>query len=393
MGCLPSNTLPGASDVIAMLGAEAIERMNLPLADATGLPNIAYTSEDWQRLENRQLFARSWCFAGYAHDLAELGDAMPVDLAGMPILLVRGGDGVIRAFHNVCRHRGATILEQPAHGLKFLTCPYHAWAYDLKGALRTRPHFHGGDCHDVIEKDGDGPGLVAIATSVWHHWIFVNIDGMAGAFEDFIAPVASRCAGYDFAAARFAGALNFDVACNWKLALENYIEPYHVFAAHPRLHSFVSMAEREPSKCDGHVLWNCYQFHAPQEGRGGGLPYFPGLSDDLMQRGMWFVAVPNFAFEIYPDHIATFIVTPMTPERAHERIDLYLVGDAAEGPAFADQRKSVFDMWQDLNTEDLDVIARLQRGRLSPGYDGGRFSPYWDEAPLELSRQIVKAML
>jgi phenylpropionate dioxygenase-like ring-hydroxylating dioxygenase large terminal subunit len=393
MGHIPSIELPDVSEVIAMLGARTIERMDLPLAEATGLPNLAYTSEAWQRLESRRLFARSWSFAGYARDLARPGDAVPVDLAGMPIMLVRGGDGEIRAFHNVCRHRGATILAEPAHGLKFLTCPYHAWAYDLKGRLRTRPHFHGGDRHDVIKDGAEGPGLIPIATAVWHHWVFVNIDGEAGPFDDFIAPIARRCAGYDFSAAGYAGSLSFDVACNWKLALENYIEPYHVFAAHPRLHSFVSMAEREPSKCDGHVMWNFYQFRAPEEGRGVGLPYFPNLGDDLMQRGMWFVAVPNFAFEIYPDHIATFIATPVAPDRARERIDIYLVGEAAAGSQYAEQRQAVFDMWRDLNGEDLDVIARLQRGRLSPGYDGGRFSPYWDEAPLHLSRQIVKAML
>ena len=123
------------------------------------------------------------------------------------------------------------------------------------------------------------------------------------------------------------------------------------------------------------------------------LPYFPDLTDELASRGMWFVVVPNFAFEIYPDHIATFIVTPLTPATSRERIDIYLVGEAAEASQFAAQRQAVFDTWHDLNSEDLDVIARLQRGRLSPGYDGGRFSPYWDEAPLELSRQIVKAML
>ncbi len=393
MGHVPPNAPSHASDVIALLGADAMARMDLPLADASGLPNIAYTSEDWQRLENQQLFSRTWSFAGYAHDIAGPGDVMPVEVAGMPVLLVRGTDGEISAFHNVCRHRGATILEEKACGLKFLTCPYHAWAYDLKGTLRTRPHFHGGDRHDVVGNGADAPGLVPIETAVWHHWIFVNIDGAAGSFDDFIAPIAGRCQGYDLAAARFAGSLDFDVACNWKLALENYIEPYHVFAAHPRLHSFVTMAEREPSKCDGHVMWNYYQFREAEEGRGAGLPYFPDLTSELASRGMWFVAVPNFAFEIYPDHIATFIVTPLTPSTARERIDIYLVGEAADAQQYTKQRQAVFDMWRDLNKEDLGVIAKLQRGRLSSGYDGGRFSPYWDEAPLELSRQIVKAML
>jgi len=382
----------GAAEVLAVLGADAVAGLERPLAEATGLPNVTYTSEAWQALERRRLFARTWSFAGYVHDIPDPGDAVPVDLAGMPILLVRGGDGTVRAFHNVCRHRGATILEAPARGLKFLTCPYHAWAYDLEGKLRTRPHFHGGDRHDT-NGGGSGPSLAPIRTAVWHHWVFVNIDGEAQPFDDYIAPIARRCEGYEFEQSSYAGTLTFDVACNWKLALENYVEPYHVFAAHPRLHEFVSMAEREPSKCDGHVMWNFYQFRAPEEGRGVGMPYFPNLTDELSSRGMWFVAVPNFAFEIYPDHIATFIASPVAVDRTRERIDIYLVGDAATGAQFAKQRETVFDMWRDLNSEDLGIIERMQRGRLSPGYDGGRFSPYWDEAPLHLSRQIVKAML
>ena len=152
MSSIPINAPSNEKQVVAMLGSDALARMDLPLDEASGLPNVAYTSEDWQRLENTRLFARSWSFAGYAHDLPNPGDAVPVDLAGMPLVLVRDGDGEIRAFHNVCRHRGATILEEKACGLKFLTCPYHAWAYDLTGALRTRPHFHGGERHDVLDR-------------------------------------------------------------------------------------------------------------------------------------------------------------------------------------------------------------------------------------------------
>ncbi|MBT5432742.1 MAG: aromatic ring-hydroxylating dioxygenase subunit alpha [Rhodospirillaceae bacterium] len=380
------------SDVEAMLGADALEALERPLSDASSLPNACYTDEAWQKLEFERLFARNWFVAGFVQDIPDPGDALPVTTAGMPLLILRDHDGDVRVFHNVCRHRGAVLVDKPCSGLKLLTCPYHAWAYGLDGNLRTRPHFHGGGHHDVTGKDGDGPGLVPVRTEVWHHWIFINIDGKAPPLADYLAPALEKITGYDLTASRYAGTVHFDIATNWKFAMENYIEPYHVFAAHPRLHAFVPMAEREPSKIDRHVMWNRYLFKQAQAGRGEGLPHFPDLSDQTAHQGLWFILPVPFGFEVYPDHVASFHVTPIAPGRCHERIDIYLIGEAATSPDWAQQREAVLDMWHDLNSEDVGLIESLQKGRTSPAYDGGRLSPYWDEAPLHLSRMIIEGM-
>jgi choline monooxygenase len=378
-------------DVEAMLGPAALAALQRPIAEASALPNVCYVDPAWQALEYDRLFARNWFVAGFTQDVARPGDAMPVEAAGMPLLILRDHAGVIRVFHNVCRHRGAVMVDKPCSDLKLLTCPYHAWAYGLDGGLRTRPHFHGGGKHDVVDDD-DAPGLVPVRAEVWHHWIFVNLDGKAPPLADYLAPAIERIGDYDISASRYAGTVHFDIATNWKFAMENYIEPYHVFAAHPRLHAFVPMAEREPSKIDRHVMWNRYIFKQAEEGRGAGLPHFPDLSEEAAHKGLWFILPVPFGLEVYPDHIASFHVSPLAPDRCHERIDIYLIGEAAEAPHYARQRQAVLDMWRDLNKEDVGLIESLQRGRTSPAYDGGRLSPYWDEAPLHLSRMIVEGM-
>ncbi|MBN35673.1 MAG: hypothetical protein CMM46_13060 [Rhodospirillaceae bacterium] len=387
-----SSPRPDWNDVAAMLGPDALEALDRPIDQASSLPNVCYTSGAWQRLEQERLFGRSWFVAGFTQDIPNNGDAVPVTAAGLPLLILRDHDGAVRVFHNVCRHRGAVLVDKPCSGLKILTCPYHAWAYGLDGSLRTRPHFHGGDRHDIVKDAASAPGLAPIRAEVWHHWIFVNLSGEAPPLADYLDPALSRIEAYDLSATRYAGTVHFDIQTNWKFALENYIEPYHVFAAHPRLHAFVPMAKRMPSQIDDHVMWNRYSFKKAEAGRGEGLPHFPGLDDEAAHQGFWFILPTAFGFEVYPDHVASFRVDPVAPDRCHERIDIYLIGDAATAPDWHEQRQAVLDMWDDLNHEDIGLIESLQKGRSSPAYDGGRLSPYWDEAPLHLSRMIIDGM-
>ena len=126
-----------------LIGRDALERIEAPLEEAGALPNAAYTSDAFLELENERLFARGWTLAGCAHQIPGPGDGLPVTVAGLPLILLRNREGEIRAFHNVCRHRGAQILAEPCRGKPALTCPYHAWSYDLEGRLTARPHFHG----------------------------------------------------------------------------------------------------------------------------------------------------------------------------------------------------------------------------------------------------------
>ena len=392
MSITPLSQVNGGQVLAELIGHEAIARIGRPLPEAAGLPNLAYTSAEFLRLENERLFAHSWVLAGLESDLAEPGDVLPCQAAGAPVILLRDRDGVLRAFHNVCPHRGTRLIDQRCSGRATLTCPYHAWSFELSGRLRARPHYHGGGKHDVVKPDAEAPGLAPVRVETWLGMIFVNLSGDAPPLEQHLAPLLAELEGYDLTALRYAGSLSFEVGANWKLAYENYIEPYHVFALHPRLCAFVPMDLRRPSRFDGRLFANEYRYPVAEEGRGEGLPHYPGLPDGWDRRGLWFHLFPTISLEIYPDQLAVFLVTPLGSERCREDIHIYLIGDAADGPTYEAQRRAVFETWHDLNGEDLAILEKLQAGRHSPGFSGGRFSPYWDGASHHFARLVVDGL-
>ena len=234
-------------------------RLDKPVAEGSGLPNLAYTSADFFHLEQQTVFRNNWVFAGFRHQFVNAGDTQPLEIAGQPVVLVLTSDLTIRAFHNVCSHRGARLVSECGNNKKFI-CPNHSWSYSLAGKLIARPHFHGGEQHDVNRADCHRADLVEIRCVTWHDWIFVDISGEADAFAKCIEPISRAIEGYDFDALRFSESLEFDIDANWKLAIENFIEPYHVFSCHPWLNSFVGMGEREAPTFEAGVLSCGYQF-------------------------------------------------------------------------------------------------------------------------------------
>lgn len=371
---------------------DLLNRLNQPTGEGSCLPNQAYTDTDFYQLEQHTVFRNNWVFAAFAHQLTNVGDMYPVEVAGQPIVLVRGSDKRIRGFHNVCRHRGAKLVSQPLSARKNFVCPNHSWSYSLEGKLLARPHFYGGGKHDLNDAPCHRADLAPVACYQWHDWVFVNIDGQAGEFPNYMQGITERIADYDFSALRFAQSLHFDIQANWKLAIENFIEPYHVFSCHPWLNSFVSMEERDPPGYRDHVLYCGYEFKQTDPARGEGLPYFPNLPEDRKKRGDWFVLFPNFAFEIFPDQVDVLIVTPQGPGRSRETIALYFIGDGADAAQYESARNHVIQNWHDLNHEDIGVIERMQAGRASEGFDGGVLSPYWDPVQQQFARLIYNAM-
>ena len=366
-------------------------RLEKPVAEGSALPNLAYTCEDFYRLEQQTVFRDNWVFAGFAHRLTRVGDMLPVEIAGQPVVLVLSRDREIRAFHNVCRHRGARLVNEACNRRKFL-CPNHSWSYSLNGNLISRPHFHGGERHDVNQDDCHRADLVGIRCVTWHDWVFVNLSGDAGDFDDLVAPITRKLVGYDMTAMHFSEALEFDIEANWKLPMENFIEPYHVFSCHPWLNDFVGMDEREPPGYEEKVLLCGYRFKQPDPARGGQLPWFPDLPAEKHDRGDWFVLFPNFAFEIFPDQVDVFIATPTAAGKCRETIALYFIGDAAQADEYRAAREHVVKNWHDLNHEDIGIIERMQAGRSSDGFDGGVLSPYWDPVQQHFARLMKDAI-
>jgi len=198
-----------------------------------GLPPAAYTSEEFYQLECERLFAQTWVFVGFAHDLSQAGDLWPTLVAGSPIVLVRGKDATIRAFHNVCRHRGHLLVDGPCSGARNIVCPYHAWTYELHGGLLRTPNFAGAGRAQAPGFDNAENGLIEVRCAVWRDWVFVNLSGSAQELETHLADVSARLHGLDWSTLRAVAKLDLgEIPCNWKFLIENFVEPYHVPVVH-----------------------------------------------------------------------------------------------------------------------------------------------------------------
>ena len=375
-----------------LLGQDVFERVARPTAEARGLPNPAFTDEAFFALERERIFARSWVLAGFARDIPEPGDVLPVEVAGRPVLLLRDREGRVRAFHNVCRHRGTRLVDAPCRGRRNIVCPYHAWSYGLDGRLTGRPYFAG---REARSQDLAGAGDIALAPvriARWLDLVFVDLSGEAPDLEDLMRPMTGALAGHDLSALRHAATLDFEVAANWKFACENFAENYHVFAAHPRLTRFVPMEKRNPGRFEGACFMNAYEIPALEPGRGADLPHYPGLSEADRRRGLWFLLFPTLGVEVFPDQLAVFQVVPLSAGRCRERLHVYLMDEAVESAAHAEARQAVIDTWHDLNLEDVTLLEGLQAGRASPAYDGGLFSPQWEEPTHQFAQLVLETL-
>ena len=389
------NRDPGiVARVKALLGDAGYAQAFAPITEASGLPNEAYWSADWLALEQKRIFQRSWVFVLAGAELAETGAMKPMDVGGTPIMLVRGDDGAVRAFHNVCRHRGTQLVSAPCVA-KSITCPYHAWAYGLDGRLRSRPHFHG---PNQIERFDEGEAselsLYSIRCESWNGCHFVDLSGTAPALLDWLSPMLERTVAFDFSQIRWIGKKAYTIKSNWKLVLENYMEGYHVFAAHPRLIAHAPMNVRWSGEWMDHVFYNDYVAPKLTEGRGDALPHYPGLTEDDQRRGMWFACLPNFAAEVYADQFVVLATYPVAPDETYEELHFFVVGDeAAQADEYEVARDELVTMWHDLNLEDVGLLESLQRGRRSVAFDGSFMSPAWEVPAHQLAGQVIEAIV
>ncbi|MGR3913859.1 MAG: aromatic ring-hydroxylating dioxygenase subunit alpha [Gammaproteobacteria bacterium] len=343
------------------------------------MPARAYTAADFHARENERLFAHCWTFAGFAHELPRRGDVMPVTAAGQPILLVRNDAG-IAAFHNVCRHRCLKLVDRPANVGKLIRCPYHAWAYDLHGALRATPFFGGIDAHTPAGFRPADNALRAVRCAVWHDWVFVNIDGAAMAFAEFIAPLEARLAGVDWARLALVALPDFGVVgANWKFLMENFIEPYHVQFVHA--HTTKQPLANHAAFIDRHCLGCAVQLPQQQPDA--------AAAGKLAVDSNYFTLFPNFVLAVYaPDQLGVHLNTPIDAAHTHQRRAIYLLREARAGEA-----AELESLWRKVHAEDHAMCERQQQGRESAAAaDGGWLSPVWETSVRRFQELVYDAL-
>ena len=382
------------------LDLAALRRVVEPVESAAGLPNVFYVDPAAQALERKVLFLDGWAAAGFAHDVAQAGDACPIDYLGIPLLLVRDRDGAVRVFQNTCRHRGMILVEERTKLRGMIRCPYHSWCYDLEGRLRSTPHVGGPgrNLHEAVDRAL--LGLIEVRSHVWQGVVFVNVSGDAAPFEEWAAPLQSRWSQFE-QPAHFGGAdstFELDVACNWKLAVENYCESYHLPWVHPGLNSYsrledhyhiVAHAQGERAGFAGQGT----TVYDPQLSGDEAFPDFADLDAQWDRQAEYIALFPNVLLGVHRDHRFAIVLMPQGPERTIERIAIAYAAPDATGDGFAALRERNTALWREVFEEDVFVVEGMQRGRHGPLFDGGRFSPAMDEPTWAFHRWAASRFL
>jgi len=311
-------------------------------------------------LEREKIFGRTWQPVGLAKTVAEPGTYFACEIAGEPVVVARARDGILRAFSNVCRHR-ASIIADGCGKAATLRCPYHNWTYGLDGRLLACPEFEG-----VLDWETSSVQLPKFRAEVWGPHVFVNQNASAPALEEVFGDIPSEIAklGCAVEQLQFSERREYVIECNWKVYIDNYLEGYHLPAAHPGLMRELEYAQYRVE------TFRYYSSHfAPiRPPRRGAEPRDESRryeSDGLSALYYWIF--PNFMLNVYPDNLSTNIIVPMGPDRTLTIFEWFgYPGDGVkrETIAFSDE----------IQQEDIGICERVQKGLRSRTYDTGRFS-------------------
>ena len=348
-----------------------------PLAIAQGLPNAHYTDPATFEEEKHAVLFAGWAGLAIAGDVPENGDAKPIEFLGIPLLLIRDREGAVRVFQNICRHRGMILVDTPRKIEGAIRCPYHSWCYSTAGKLVSTPHV-GGPGHNKHEAiDKKGLGLIEVRSHIWFGTVFVNIDGNAAPFQDVHADLIERWREYDVPLYAGGAESSFDLelTTNWKLAVENYCESYHLPWVHPGLSVYSRLEDHYNIEARGKYSGQGTLVYRQLKGDGDSVfPDFPDL-DDKWDTGAEYIAVyPNVLLGAQRDHCFAIILQPNALDSTTEHVHL-LYAQPKVDEALRHKNRA---QWQEVFEEDIFVVEGMQKGRNAPGFDGGHFSPVMD---------------
>lgn len=361
-----------------------------------GLPNGIYNRHDFFQWERQNLFAQEWFGAAFAADVPNPGDVRKIDVLGMSFILLRTESGEIKTYYNVCRHRGRQLVDGPCSGIKLLRCPYHAWTYRLDGKLQGTPHIGGTGIHQVDGFDKSRFGLMEIRNHVWMDIVFVNLNGTAGEFSNWIAPLEAHLArfwgdrGPGQMRAASDGVMDMEVASNWKLALENFLGAYHLPFVHPGLNSYSPLKDHYCIVSEANFAGQGVRNYQPNIGTGTPMPTIDTWTEELGHTAEYPALYPNVLIGIQRDHIFTMLLLPQAIDRTLERVELLFVGDSASDEAYINTRQAILEGWRVVFQEDVAAVEGLQLGRNVEAFDGGILTPVLDRSTHHFHRWFAR---
>ncbi len=362
-----------------------------PIEQANGLPNAHYLDDTVFLEERDALVFDNWAGLAVAADVPEVGDAKPITFMGLPLLLLRDKAGQVRVFQNICRHRGMVLVETPRKIEGAIRCPYHSWCYSTEGKLVSTPHV-GGPGHNTSEGiDRATLGLIEVRSHIWLGVVWINVSGAAEPFEVTHADLMARWAEFDTTLHHGGEDSSFDLSvnCNWKLAVENYCESYHLPWVHPGLNSYSRLEDHYNIERKGQYSGQGTHVYRQLKGENDAVfPDFDAL-DEKWNEGAEYIAVyPNVLLGVHRDHTYAIILRPDGPGKTTEHVHLFYSHPNTD----ANLRERNAAQWKDVFIEDIFVVEGMQRGRNACDFDGGRFSPVMD-GPTHLFHDWVASRL
>jgi phenylpropionate dioxygenase-like ring-hydroxylating dioxygenase large terminal subunit len=345
---------PSIDEILAAYNADA------PLAEAYTIPAAWYTDPRLAELESRAVWARTWQAVGRADQIAQSGQYLTTELAGEPLLVARGADGVLRAFYNVCRHHATAVAWDAAGQASQFRCPYHGWTYGLDGALKGMTEFEG-----VAHFDRAANGLVPVRVESWENFVFINLDPEAPPLESEFASLVERVRPLGLGQLRFVERRTYAIACNWKVFVDNYLDGgYHVPHMHKALNSVLDYTHytiENKGRCtiqSSPVTVSADSEATAAATRGGDRAYY-------------FWQYPNFMLNWYEGYLDTNLVLPDGVDRCTVIFDFYF-GDTS--PSRQEYIRDSISVSHRVQEEDIAICESVQRGLKSRAYGAGRLS-------------------
>jgi choline monooxygenase len=345
---------------------------NAPLEEAFTIPAPWYTDQTLYDLELQTVFASSWQLAGRVDQVREPGQYVTSDIAGEPIVVVRGTDGLLRGFFNACRHHAAAVMTEPEGRANQLRCPYHGWTYSLAGELKGTPDFSG-----VCNFDRSSNGLLPVQTRVWENWVFVRVEvsdtsgpavakeQSANDLENFLGvDLLDQIRPLGLEKLHWMERRHYKFDCNWKVFVDNYLDGgYHVPYLHKGLDSVLD-----------------YSNYTIENGRRFCLQSSPIVSVGAEpetgavrkgDRALYYWIYPNFMINLYDGVMDTNLVIPLSVDKTEVIFDFYFP-DVSESAR--ERNRASIEVGQRIQDEDVSICRSVQRGLSSRAYNAGRLS-------------------
>ena len=329
---------------------------------ASTIPARLYNDPVYLELERERVFAHTWQLVGRTAQLEQRGDYVTVEVGNDSVAVVRDGDG-LRAFHNVCLHRAGPVA-QGCGRRQTLQCRYHGWTYSLQGELLHAPEMEGVEGFRPEEMR-----LRPAAVATWGPLVFVNLDGKAPPLDEVLEDIPQRVAPFQCASMRYVMRKEYDLACNWKVYVDNYLEGYHVPVVHPGLHKEL---DYDNYRVEPHRYFS-FQ-HAPLRpapAAPGDRKYVPAAGE--LPEAFYVWLFPNVMLNVYMGQMQTNVVLPLAHDRTRVVFEWYAANPPAD-PATDERWSRLVAFSDEIQDEDIETCEAVQRNLRSRVYDRGRYS-------------------